>query len=205
MPHFKQIGLGLCLTLSGCISVQQTPAEWLGYYGIPAPDAHTLVLCSTVDCAQTERVTLNQSQLTQLRAIFEPPADNAAEERDRIAAAIGLLERQMAAPLNTANDGPGNTLAVFSGGNQLDCVAETSNTSVYLLLLQQEGLLTFHVPGGRAHRGLFTLHLPHNTATVTAIETRQQYVVDSWYGANGEPAWIIPVETWLKGARPPKS
>ncbi len=202
MPRFNPVALALCLLLSGCISVQQTPSEWLGYYEIPAPAADQLVLCSDIDCAQKQTVQITQNQLTQLRTTFEPAAQSAEQERAQIATAIGLLERLMAPTLNTAGDGPGNALALFSGSNQLDCVAETSNTSVYLMLLEQEGLLRFHRPGGRAHRGFFTLHMPHNTATIQETDSSDQFVVDSWFGANGEPAWIAPVSVWLKGGRP---
>ncbi|MFW1677400.1 hypothetical protein ACFVYJ_06405 [Pontibacter sp. JAM-7] len=205
MPSYKRFGLLLPLLLTGCAGVQQTPAEWLAYYEIPAPDSqHHLVLCSNVDCAQKQTVQLSQAQMTRLRAIFAPAATAAEQERHQLAQAVGLLETMVAPALNTAGDGPGNTLGLFSDSNQLDCVAETSNTSVYLLLLNQADLLRFHQPAGRAHRGFFNGHMPHNSATIIDTTTAQRYVVDSWYGANGEPAWIAPAEDWLAGARPPK-
>lgn len=85
---------------------------------------------------------------------------------------------------------------------QQDCIDETVNTTHYLGFLHDAGLLKFHTPGLPVHRGYFINGWPHNTASIVDLADQQQYVVDSYYTANGEPPYIMKREVWLGGWRP---
>lgn len=81
---------------------------------------------------------------------------------------------------------------------QLDCIAEASNTTVYLLLLERDGLLSRHRVRHPARRG-FLLWSPHNTAVLEELATGRAWAMDSWYGPSGSPAPVWPLELWLAG------
>lgn len=81
---------------------------------------------------------------------------------------------------------------------QLDCIAESSNTTIYLLLLERDGLLSRHRVRFPARRG-FLMWFPHNTAVLEELATGRAWAIDSWYGPGGSPAPVWPLELWLAG------
>ena len=89
---------------------------------------------------------------------------------------------------------------------QQDCVDETTNTTTYLLLLDQMELLHYHSPGFPVNRSP-TVAAPwwHRSATIMEKETQAKYVVDSWFHDNGKAAEIVSVAAWKDGWNPPKN
>ena len=81
---------------------------------------------------------------------------------------------------------------------QLDCIAETSNTTIFLLLLERDGLISRHRVRYPARRG-FLMWSPHKTAVLEELATGRGWAIDSWYGPSGSPAPVWPLEVWLAG------
>ncbi|WP_415882991.1 hypothetical protein ACMXYX_00180 [Neptuniibacter sp. QD72_48] len=194
------------LLVSGCgYNIQSSPTTWVNSYEVEVSDTEEgkrYSLCKSFGCDRRSSIQFYTDELDQVRQHFSPPAVTAEEERLRIATGIGLFERITGPKLRTFGDQAANNTSFISRSNQLDCVAESLNTTRYLLILQQMNLLHFHRPGGNVHRGPFTLNAPHNSATIVQLDTQQAFAVDSWFGANAEPAWITPVDNWLTGADP---
>jgi len=164
-----------------------------------APTPERLQVCHGSNCRIETTVRLGDSDWDRVRAQFEPAPSSAAEERRRIANAIGLMERLVAPQAGTAKD-VGRNLAAADQSTQLDCVDEAVNSSTYLDLIAAEGLLRFHSVQSPAHRG--GVILAHNTAVVRETATGQLYAVDSWFYDNGTPAVVLPLQTWLNGWEP---
>ncbi|MGH6882665.1 hypothetical protein [Hypericibacter sp.] len=164
-----------------------------------APTPETLQVCHGSNCRIETAVRLDGNDWNSVRALFEPPATTASAERQRIANAIGLMERLVAPQAGTAKD-VGRNLAVVDQAGQLDCVDEAVNSSTYLHLIESAGLLRFHAVETPAHRG--GVILAHNTAVVRDLATDQRYAVDSWFYDNGAPAVVLPLQTWLNGWEP---
>lgn len=198
--------IALFFILSGCgYNKQTSPTNWLKSQGLSATYANqlaTATLCQNFGCDKRKTIQLNADELSMIRQHFLPKPSTAEEERQRLASAIALFEQLNGPKLRTSGDEAQNYTAFMSRSNQLDCVAESLNTTRYLLLLEEMKLLRFHRTGGNVHRGLFTLNAPHNSATIIQLENQQAYAVDAWFGANAEPAWVVPIETWLDGATP---
>lgn len=194
----------LCLTvlISGCnYNVDSSPKTWLEGHGLPMPSfAKSMTLCQNFGCNKSKKVTLSIDEVNRVHQFFSPLPESAEEERTLIKNSIGLLEAITGPKLGTDNDLPENSFHMRS--NQLDCIAETSNTSNYLLFLQSQGLIKYHRIGGNLHRGLFSFNAPHNSAAIIERSTNKAYAVDAWFRANGEPAWITGADHWLSGARP---
>ncbi len=57
------------------------------------------------------------------------------------------------------------------------------------------------VLGRRAERAYPIVNL-HWTAHIVDRTTQQEYAVDSWFYDNSQPAFIYPLQDWLKGASP---
>ena len=115
--------------------------------------------------------------------------------------AIALLEVMVGQYTGTSADIAG-TFAGTGRLGQMDCVDEASNTTAYLQMLADAGLLRWHTVEEQAHRGFFILGWPHTSAVVQDTETGERFAVDSWFHANGVPPEVVPLRRWRAGWRP---
>ncbi|MGI1670732.1 MAG: hypothetical protein K6L74_10455 [Neptuniibacter sp.] len=194
------------LLLAGCgYNHNSKPNNWFKHHNLPTNiSPQHLTLCTNFGCTQQRTSSFSTDEWDQITNLFQPVPETAEQERNQIANAIALMESQQGPKVGTQNDLAENGFGIGVEGSQLDCVAETSNTSIYLSLLEHAELLKFHTLTGHAHRGLFTLNLPHNTATIKEKSSEKAFAIDSWYSANGQLPWVTPVENWLTGASPEK-
>jgi hypothetical protein len=158
--------------------------------------------CQNYGCAVVKKVELNQKDWKQIERAFGPKAKSAEQEREKIAKTIGEFERVVGPITGTEHDREGTFLE--TGDGQLDCVDESSNTTVYMLMLKDAGLIRFHdidQPQVRypllSGRGWM-----HQTAVVTETKTGAQYAIDSWYEDNGVAAYVVPLIEWRNGWHP---
>lgn len=115
----------------------------------------------------------------------------------RSPAVLGALERLTGRLTGLDND-RGGSLAGLWRRNQMDCVDESTNTRAYLTMLQNDGLLRYHVVAQTARRFRPYLY-QHYTAVIRETASGRLYAVDSWFFDNGQPAVVLPLETWEKG------
>lgn len=169
----------------------------------PTPIGFTV--CHDNGCSSLGHVSLTPDQWQALRGLFHPLARNAAEEREILRQAIALMEKIVGVATGTSSDKGGT----FNGGDgQMDCIDESINTTLYLTMFQNFGLMREHKVEDRATRGWFIGGWPHTTAVIseTAVlregGSRQLWAVDSWFLDNGEPPFILPLEKWKSGWQP---
>ena len=189
------------------LAVTSSPvaADWLfrtEVIGDPTRDRFSVCFDHSCHTVVTRAFTAGEWQ--QITGPLQTPAPAAAAERTAIAGTIALMEQDVGEKTGTAGDRGGN-LAGFGQQGQMDCIDESTNTTTYLKLLQQDGLLRFHKVMDRATRfGLFA-GMPHTTAVIRDITSGQDYAVDSWFFDNGEPPVIMLLEQWKSGWRPDDS
>lgn len=171
-----------------------------GYIRAPRPDRFSI--CHEHTCGEITEISLSAGQWAVVRQEFSETAPDPAAERRQIAAAVARLERLVASQAGTGADQARNFPGLGQAG-QMDCVDEATNTSAYLIMLQQDGLLHWHQAGPRLSRGVLQLSAPHFTATIDEPATGARFAVDSWFEANGRRPHIVPIETWLRGWQPP--
>ncbi|MGV6806568.1 MAG: hypothetical protein ACWA5K_01525, partial [bacterium] len=194
--------LGCALLLAGgCTTSAQPPEAYLRLHGTMPASTQRFAVCNQVDCETTAVVELNDDDWHEISALFSPAPTNAQDERNRIANALALMEKKIGIQAGTSRD-RGRTAGAYRSDGQLDCIAETGNSTLYLLLLQQRGLLHRHRVVYPAHRGLLQGHLPHNTAVIEERATGTDYAVDSYFHDNGTQPVIVPIDTWLDGYEP---
>jgi hypothetical protein len=170
---------------------------------IANPDPSHFSVCHGNTCAKRASVSLSAEEWARVRAVFEPPPRTAAEERLQVGRAVALLEDLVGSRTGTDQDLPKDL--GFGRPGQLDCVDEATNTTVYLTLIFNDGLLSWHSVGGRATRGPFTGLLtqwPHSTAVMRDETIDREFAVDAWFLGNGEPPFIVPMSQWWSGWRP---
>ncbi len=190
----------LLALLTSCASTRR-PALYLSHFDLKQPAVDDFEVCNSSGCRTVSKLSYTPNEWQSIRAVFAPAPSTAAEERERIKIAIAATEQIIGTKNGTSGDAPRNRRNLGTG-TQLDCIAEATNTTVALLLLEKEGLLKFHHVGYPQHRGFLRLRLPHNTAAIYENETDAHYTVDSWFFKNGEPPVCVPVKDWKAGYDP---
>jgi len=166
---------------------------------VEKPQRDHYSICHGHSCAEFSYVSLSTQQWQTIESLFTPLASSAEQERQQIKSAIALLEVMTGQQAGTHNDLAKNDLSLGTRG-QLDCIDEATNTSVYLRLLFNAGLLKRHSQASRTSRG--GLISPHNTASIIEISSMTHYAVDSWFHKNGEQPEILPLSQWHSGWKP---
>ena len=172
------------------------------------PTLNAFEICHSGGCAELNQVLLNQSEWQKVRLIFNQPSQNtqqnAQQERAQVSQAIGLLEEIIGQKIGTAGDLAGTfNNSDFKG--QLDCNDEAINTTTYLRLLKQNGLMPLHDIEDMRTRNFFFTGWPHSTAVIHDIKTNERYAVDSWFYDNGHAAVIVPFKQWKANFKPSDS
>lgn len=190
--------LSLGLTLAAC-----STGIPLSKYAPQNQPKDNFTFCYGYSCTYKKNTEFSDADWKSVRAVFtKSPAKLAEGERVKIAAAIAKMEKIIGAKTGTSHDLP-EARGRKEDPRQMDCLDETVNTSRYLEFLAQDGLLKFHTVGLPVHRGYIVDGAwPHNTAVIEETATRKQYVVDSFYRANGEEPYILPARDWLAGWKP---
>ena len=150
--------------------------------------------CLDYHCDRVKFIQLSTAHWAEVRKLFKSNA-SASTERRQIQQAVALLERLVGRQTGTWRDKPRNDGDSAEPG-QLDCIAESINTTTYLNLLAQDGLLAWHRVLKRRQRNPWFFDV-HWTAVIEDRTDHQQYVVDSWPFANGKTPVIQTLEDWL--------
>jgi len=200
MKHFLTI-TGLLL-LTACTTQAPSLDIYLTHKGLEKPSKTTFQHCQGYGCKIIKPVALSKAEWKKIDKFFSPAPKTAAAERHILSAVIGHFETLVGAKTGTSQDKAG-TFGTL-GDAQLDCVDESTNTSIYLTLLAQRGLLRFHTIEAPTMR-LPIIHAgrwPHQTAVIHETLTGERFAVDSWFHDNGAPADIIPLNLWKDGWKP---
>ncbi len=192
------------LFLTACATGPADHRNYLQRRQVAEPTGYTnFQHCRGYGCKSIDTISLPSEDWHDIRTLFTPASTDAAEERERISNAIGILETKVGAIAGTDKDIHGTFYKI--GTHQHDCVDESTNTTVYLSILEKDGLLAFHDIGSPNTR-IPLLHYmgrwPHTTATMYEKESNAPYAVDSWFHDNGHPAEIIPLDQWKAGWKP---
>jgi hypothetical protein len=165
------------------------------------PRGNTVHVCHAYGCKLQTRFRFTDEDIATIRELMEKTrkGDTAHEERRAIAYAIGWMERRTGDVIGTKDDRPGMDFSASGDPTQQDCVDEATNTTSYLMVLANNGLLRHHTVGTPfAKENLLrgVAGWPHWTAVIRETASSQKWAVDSWIFANGENPAIVEVEKW---------
>lgn len=167
-------------------------------------------ICHGYSCLRQETITYTQGQLGEIRRLLFIAVD-ASSERDLLSEAIGRLYRWAGEQSDIHNDRAGN-LADEGVVGRMDCIDHSTSTTRLLAMLDELDYLRWHrvlTPEVRHFALLFPSHwsavieeIPAEPEEAGGVTPGARFVVDSWFVNNGEPAVILPLEEWKKGAGP---
>lgn len=195
---FAALSLGACVggfdtAHPNVMGNVQPAARWEGF-----------TYCGGWGCSDPRETEFTDAEWAEVRAVMSPPASDAEAERAQVAEAIGLMERLIGPKTGYNRDLAGTGAGVFQPG-QLDCYSEATNTSNFIVLLANDGLLAFHEPADPIMRGLATSRSwrqTHATATLRERESGTLYAMDSWFFDSGHPAVFVEADTWADAWAP---
>lgn len=172
-----------------------------------------LPICHGYGCVAQADIRYSEAQLDALRQQLFSAVD-AAAERKMLALVLGQLYRWAGEQSAIHNDKGGNYADAHAPG-KMDCLDHSTSTTRLLKMLENRGYLRWHrvlAPEPRYLLGLIASHwsavIEEMTEEVTEkmrdVERGEaaRFVVDSWFVDNGEPAVILPLADWKKGAGP---
>ena len=93
------------------------------------PTLESFPVCYKHTCEVVETLSLTPGERRAIHNIFQPAADSAETERILIKKAIAHMEILIGKKVNASGDKGGNLAGIFSEGNQMDCIDESSNTT----------------------------------------------------------------------------
>lgn len=166
----------------------------------PRPN-NRVAVCSAYGCKKQTPFTFTAVDVAEIKKVMKTTAKDKspAEERRAIAYAIGWMEVRVGKAIGTDKDRAGMDFKAPNDPTQQDCVDEATNTTSYLMVLANNGLLKNHSVGtpfskDQLWRGVSGW--THWTAVIKESGNGQKWAVDSWIYANGENPAIVEANKW---------
>jgi hypothetical protein len=199
----RVLGLALLsLAIAGCTHDRTGPvSDHFADFQVEAPRKNTVSVCHAYTCKMQTKFTFTDDDINELKKIFVTvkKADTPAEERRAVAYSIGWIETRVGKAIGTDTDRAGMDFNASGDPTQMDCVDESTNTTSYMLVLQNNVMLKFHTVGtpfskDQLWRGV--AGWTHWTAVLKETDNGQHWAVDSWIYPNGENPAVVEVEKW---------
>lgn len=169
-----------------------------------SPQLNAFEVCQGGGCVVVSKIALTELEWNSVTRVFNAPAKNAELERQKIAQAIGILEDLVGKKIGTSADLAGTFFDGKLDGQQ-DCNDEAINSTTYMRLLKQKGLMPLHEIEDMRTRNFFFTGWPHTTAVIREIKSGERYAVDSWFYDNGHAATIVGFKQWKANFQPEDS
>ena len=192
--------LVLALLLAGCsFAGSGPPHSHFASFKTPPPQGRTVTICSAYGCKTKTPFTFMPSDLGAIDAIMRHVrrADTASEERRAVAHAIGWIENRVGRATGTDTDRKSIDFLGSGDPTQQDCVDEATNTTSYLMVLADIGLLRHHRVVAPMSKGvLIDGRWPHYFAVVQEKGSDRKFAMDTFVGPNGAPPAVVPAEEY---------
>jgi len=163
-------------------------------------------ICHGFGCRYQETIAISEREWSQIKAFFREPAATPAQEREQIKKASGWFEVIAGRHTPIHRDKGKNNLIkaqkVRSGETegagstvgQMDCIDESRNMTTYLEIMERAGLFQHHRVVERARRR--SAFDQHYAGQIEELDTRQRWVVDSWFYDYGSLPYVEDAEEW---------
>jgi hypothetical protein len=163
------------------------------------PSAQRMTVCYGFVCRRREILDFGPGDRNALTQILSSGHASAAAERAAVQKAVIWFDRRMGPVIGTNKRVAKADFRYFDDSHNYDCWDVTRNTTSLLLVLQEWGLLKFHVVGDPRYRGnALVLQTPHNTAVLVERATKVEWVVDLWPRGYLQPPDVMTAEKWVK-------
>jgi len=161
------------------------------------PTAKSMTVCYGFVCRRREILDFTPADRNALSKIVAAGRASAAAERAAVQKAVIWFDRRMGPVIGTNKRVAKADIRAFDDKHNYDCWDTTRNTTSLLLVLQQWGLLKYHVVGDPHYRGnALVLQTPHNTAVLIERASKVGWVADMWPRGYAQPPDVMTAEQW---------
>ena len=184
---------------ASALRLSSEQAEMYTSVSINPPSAEAMTICYGFVCRRRATLDFTASDQKELTQILAAGKASAAAERAAVQKAVVWFDKRVGPIVGTTNRVANADIRSGAAAGNFDCWDSTRNTSSFLFVLQEWGLLKHHTVGNPRYRGnILALQLPHNTAVLVENESKVEWVVDMWTTKYLQPPDVMLVETWLK-------
>lgn len=171
-------------------------------YRIHADGAVTQRVCFNWSCKSRERITMTAVDMAGVaRQMALCPGDRLHDRLQRLRIGIWQMEAlaEKYQPLFANDEAVNDRDRALEG--RMDCVDNASNTTTYLNVLHDLGLLQGWSIGAPVVRQRFS-DLVHWTAVVIDSGDGNAWSVDAWLRPNGHLPFVMPLKAWKSNQVP---
>lgn len=188
----------LALFVAGCVAHHTgAPEAWFADRDAVMPRGNKVSVCHAFGCQFKTTYAFSDGDIRYMQRKLAR-ARSAEAEREAIKSIVSWAEKRVAPTVGSAHDVGGLDMQNAGKRGQMDCIDEAANTTSYLMVAANNGLLRYHTVASPVARGFFLDgRYPHATAVV-ADKSGKPWAVDSWPEANGVPPKVIPLEQWFE-------
>lgn len=180
-------------------SVQASSASPLAPdYELHGDGSVTQRVCFNWSCASQQRMHFSASEMQQVaEQMAMCPGHTTYQRVQRLRVGIWQMEllAQKHQPL-LANDEPINDRDQDVEG-RMDCIDNSTNTSTFISVLVDLGLLPGWSVAEPRVRDRFSMQV-HWTAVALDVRSARAFAVDSWFRGNGHLPFVMPVTEWVQ-------
>ena len=174
-------------------------AEMYTSVSISPPTEDAMTICYGFVCRRRATLDFTAADKAELTKILAAGKASAVAERAAVQKAVVWFDKRVGPMIGTSNRVANADIRSGAAAGNFDCWDSTRNTSSFLFVLQEWGLLKHHSVGNPRYRGnILAMQLPHNTAVLVENESKIEWVVDMWTTKYLQPPDVMLVETWLK-------
>ena len=193
------VGAALFGTPSKAAETSSAVAALYCSVSIYPPSTKSMTVCYGFVCRRREILDFTLADRNALTQTMAAGRASAAAERAAVQRAVVWFDRRMGPIIGTNKRVAKADFRYFDDRHNYDCWDTTRNTTSLLLVLQDWGLLKYHVVGDPRYRGnTLVLQTPHNTAVLVDRVTKVGWVVDLWPRGYLQPPDVMPVAKWVK-------
>jgi hypothetical protein len=183
---------------AGAVELNPQVAALYTSVSIFPPSAKSMTVCYGFTCRRREILDFTPADRNALSQILNQGKASAVAERAAVQKAVVWFDRRMGPVIGTDKRVAKADFRYFDASHNYDCWDTTRNTTSLLLVLQEWGLLKYHVVGEPRYRGNpLVLQTPHNTAVMVDRATGVNWAVDLWPRGYLQPPDVMTVERWV--------
>jgi hypothetical protein len=163
------------------------------------PRTGAMTVCYGFICRRRMEMVFTPADRAAVASILAGGKASAAAERAAVQKAVVWFDRRIGPIIGTDRRIARADFRYGADSQNFDCWDTTRNTTGFLLILQDWGLMKYHTVGDPRYRGnALVLQTPHNTAILIDRATNVQWVVDMWTRGYGQTPEVMPADQWVK-------
>ena len=162
------------------------------------PTSSRMIVCYGFVCRLRYVYDIGLQDRAALTKIMTAGKASAAAEREAVQNAVVWWDKRIGPVIGTDKRITRADFRAPDSRQNFDCWDSTRNVTSLLLILQEWGLLKYHVVDDPKYRGnALVLQTPHNTPLLRDKATGIKWTVDLWTVGYGQKPEVMTVDQWM--------